>query len=292
MRVAYYQYHSLIAGSEQMNVATIPQFIYGTAWKEYRTQPLTVTALKQGFTAIDTANQRKHYYEEAVGHAIRESGVDRDKLFIQTKYTGIGGQDQRLPYDARQPIATQVAQSFASSLEHIGTTYIDSYVLHGPTQRVGLGDADFQAWAAMEAIFEQKKTHALGVSNVMFDQLKALHKAARIKPVFVQNRCYARTKWDLEIRDFCRENGIHYQAFSLLTANQPELTSGKLGEMAARNKKTIPQLIFRFAIQVGIIPLTGTSSAKHMAEDLAAANFELNADDLGTIENISQYVPK
>ncbi|HEX6836172.1 MAG TPA: aldo/keto reductase, partial [Polyangia bacterium] len=113
-----------------------PQIIYGTAWKEERTEALVGLALRSGFRAIDTANQRKHYFEAAVGDAIAraigDGMVTRGELFLQTKFTDVGGQDRRLPYDASAPFAEQVAQSFASSLEHLHTDYLDSYVLHGP----------------------------------------------------------------------------------------------------------------------------------------------------------------
>src|ERR1044072_9438919 len=128
----------------------IPTFLYGTAWKEDETQRLTELALSQGFRGIDTANQRRHYHEAAVGQgiaaAIRSGLVTRADLFLQTKFTFRGGQDHRLPYDPKVPIATQVEQSFARSLEHLGTDVIDSYVLHGPTQRSGLTADDWEAW--------------------------------------------------------------------------------------------------------------------------------------------------
>src|SRR6266436_5194631 len=114
----------------------VPRFLYGTAWKEDATQRLTQLALQQGFRGIDTANQRRHYHEAAVGQAIAASVagglVARDDLFLQTKFTFREGQDHRLPYDPGAPIAVQVEQSFASSLEHLITDVIGSYVLHGP----------------------------------------------------------------------------------------------------------------------------------------------------------------
>src|SRR5262249_14902788 len=117
----------------------VPRFLYGTAWKEERTQRLTEQALRQGFRGIDTANQRRHYHEAAVGQAITAAlatgVVTRNDLFLQTKFTFRTGQDHRLPYDPKAPIRQQVEQSFASSLEHLGTAIIDSYLLHGPTQR-------------------------------------------------------------------------------------------------------------------------------------------------------------
>src|SRR5687768_9478802 len=124
------------------NPLQLPDFLYGTAWKEDQTQRLVELALQQGFRGIDTANQRKHYHEAAVGHAIaaaiQRGLVRREDIFLQTKFTFQAGQDHRLPYDPAAPIASQVQQSFASSLTHLGVETIDSYLLHGPSQRTGL----------------------------------------------------------------------------------------------------------------------------------------------------------
>src|SRR4051812_37150390 len=97
-------------------------FLYGTAWKEDETSRLVELALRQGFRGIDTANQRKHYHEAAVGQGISAADdvVKAVELFLQTKFTFRRGQDNRLPYDPKAPIAVQVEQSFASSLEHLG----------------------------------------------------------------------------------------------------------------------------------------------------------------------------
>src|ERR1044071_2391294 len=114
----------------------VPRLLYGTAWKEDQTRPLTELALRAGFRGIDTANQRRHYHEAAVGQAVAaaiEGGlVTREDLFLQTKFTFRRGQDHRLPYDPRAPIAVQVEQSLTKSLAHLGTEVIDSYLLHGP----------------------------------------------------------------------------------------------------------------------------------------------------------------
>src|SRR5947209_16816673 len=109
----------------QIDGVPVPRFLYGTAWKEDETQRLTALALRQGFRGIDTANQRRHYHEAAVGQAVAAavaSGlVARDDLFLQTKFTFRPGQDDRLPYDPEAPIAAQVEQSFRTSLAHLGT---------------------------------------------------------------------------------------------------------------------------------------------------------------------------
>ena len=162
----------------------VPRFLYGTAWKEDQTQRLTELALRQGFRGIDTANQRRHYHEAAVGQAVAtalgEGAVTRSSLFLQTKFTFKEGQDHRLPYDPRAPIRSQVEQSFASSLEHLGVEKIDSYVLHGPTTRAGLATADWDAWRAMEAVHASGRARLLGVSNVTLEQLQELCRGAAL----------------------------------------------------------------------------------------------------------------
>ena len=271
--------------------APIPRFMYGTAWKEERSEALTALALESGFRAIDTANQRKHYFEAAVGAAVTKAlsqGVTtRAELFLQTKYTFRDGQDHRLPYDPKAPIATQVEQSFQSSLEHFATDYLDSYLLHGPTTRAALGREDLEAWRAIEALAQSGKSRHVGVSNFTATQLRELVGLASVKPTFVQNRCYARTGWDREVRAVCREHGIVYQGFSLLTANRSELQSASVKQLMARTGRTAAELTFRFALDVGMLPLTGTSSAEHMRLDLGVLDFELARADSEMLEHVA-----
>ena len=274
-----------------VNLAGVPAFLYGTAWKEERTRELTLAALTQGFRGIDTANQRKHYHEAAVGlgiaDAILNRVVVREELFLQTKFTFRPGQDHRLPYDAAAPVDRQVEQSFASSLEHLGTTWIDSYVLHGPSQGAGLGRSDWEAWSAMESLFERGLVRFLGISNVSLEQLQTLLSKCRIAPHFVQNRCYATMGWDRHVREFCRLNEIIYQGFSLLTANRQVLAHPDVLKMAASYGRTVSQIIFRFALDVGMLPLTGTTNPEHMREDLAILDFHLREDELRRIEQLA-----
>ena len=86
-------------------------------------------------------------------------------------------------------------------------------------QRAGLASADWAAWRAMEAIHVSDRVRMLGISNVSLDQLQCLCERARIRPRFVQNRCYAATAWDRRVREFCAAGDITYQGFSLLTAH-------------------------------------------------------------------------
>src|SRR5574340_1680156 len=186
------------------NQVSVPSFMYGTAWKKEATTTLVLQAVEAGFTAIDTANQVIHYQEALVGEALLElakQGTPRDRLFLQTKFTPVNGQDHRTPYDAQADLTTQVRQSFESSLAHLHTDYLDSYVLHGPYYRRGLGAEDWEVWGAIEALYGAGKTKMIGISNVTAEQLRLLCERATRKPMVVQNRCYAALGWDQEVRE-------------------------------------------------------------------------------------------
>jgi diketogulonate reductase-like aldo/keto reductase len=269
----------------------VPCFLYGTAWKEGQTRRLTELALRQGFRGIDTANQPKHYQEAAVGQAVTATVagglVTREELFLQTKFTFRRGQDHCLPYDPNGPVRNQVEQSLASSLEHLGAGVIDSYLLHGPTERTGLAAADWEAWRAMEALHDAGRARLLGVSNVSLEQLRRLCEQARVPPRFVQNRCYASRGWDRGVREFSARHGLVYQGFSLLTANRDALAQPVLTRIARRHGRSAAQVVFRFALDVGMVALTGTTDAGHMSEDLEVFDFRLEPDEVERIEHLA-----
>jgi diketogulonate reductase-like aldo/keto reductase len=249
-----------------------PAIIYGTAWKEDRTRLLVELALAEGFRAIDTANQRKHYCEAAVGEAIAACGLPRGELFLQTKFTYRRGQDHRLPYDPSAPLHEQVRQSMESSLQHLQTEYVDSYLLHGPASGETWTADDGEVWAAMRVQQAAGKARSLGVSNVTVEHLRKMPGV----PAFVQNRCLARFGWDREVRDFCREHEIVYQGFWLLTGNAEVRSSAAVAEAARKTGATVEQTLFAMVRELGVLPLTGTSSARHMREDLASLTLRLN----------------
>jgi diketogulonate reductase-like aldo/keto reductase len=272
------------------NHVQVPSFMYGTAWKKEATIQLVQRAVEAGFTAIDTANQLIHYQEALVGEALlalAKQGVARDRLFLQTKFTPTNGQDHRTPYDASATLTIQVTQSFDSSLAHLHTDYLDSYILHGPYQRRGLGESDWEVWAAIEGLYRSRKTNMIGISNVTAEQLTLLCAQAAVKPMMVQNRCYAAFGWDKEVREICRAHGIIYQGFSLLTANREIFVDPGIRAIAQRLGVGLAQIIFRFAMQVGMLPLTGTTNPQHMKEDLQAEQLTLTNEDIQMIETIS-----
>jgi diketogulonate reductase-like aldo/keto reductase len=268
-----------------------PDFLYGTAWKEERTASLVELALRAGFRGIDTANQRRHYFEAAVGEglaaAYRSGVVTRGQLFLQTKFTYRPGQDDRLPYDPTAKLSVQVAQSMASSLEHLGTDWVDSFVLHGPSSGYGWADTDTEVWNAMKKERDDGRTRLLGVSNVSIEHLEQMEALGVELPTFVQNRCYARLGWDRDIRLFCRERKIVYQGFSLLTANVEVLRHPLVLDVARRAGGSPAQVVFAFARAIGMLPLTGTSDAEHMKQDLASGVLGLSSDVVREIESLA-----
>ena len=264
----------------------LPPIFYGTAWKEEATAGLVEEAVLAGFRGIDTANQKKHYREDFVGEALlilKGRGIPREELFLQSKYTYQEGQDHRLPYDPRADFKTQVQSSFESTLKNLHTDYLDSYLLHGPRSGRGLTAADLEVWAAMEGLQKSGRARLIGVSNVGLHHLTKLCQKAEIKPQIVQNRCFAAYGWNQDVREYCLENGIVYQGFSLLTANPQVVADRRVADIGRRLKVTPQQVIFSFAKQIGILPLTGTTALNHMKEDFQAATIELTTVDVEAI---------
>jgi len=266
------------AGGRLLRGGALP-FLYGTAWKKERTLELVQRAVLAGFRGIDTACQPKHYREDLVGAAVRalgeEHGIRRDQLWLQTKFTPLPGQDPAAtPYDPTAPLTEQVSQSLERSLANLGTDYIDSLVLHSP---LGSRDDTLAVWRRFEAAVDDGSVRQLGISNLYSPaEFAWLHGAARHKPAVLQNRFYADTGYDKELREFCLQHGVTYQTFWTLTANPHLLGSAVVERTAARLAEatdqavTGAQVLFKFLIQAGHQPLTGTTSEAHMAQALAA----------------------
>jgi diketogulonate reductase-like aldo/keto reductase len=270
----------------------MPRIIYGTAWKKDRTADLVVKAIQAGFRGIDTACQPKHYNEPLVGAALqtlKDHGIEREALFLQTKFTPLSGQDPRhVPYDMNSPVELQVAQSFEISKENLQTEYVDSLVLHSPMTPHSLL---MNVWRAMEKIKKTGEARQLGISNCYDTKvIRSLYDDANVKPAVIQNRFYQETGYDADLRQWCSTHGIIYQSFWTLTANPHILTSNTVRAIAQKYKKTEAQIFFRYLSQSGIVPLTGTSSEQHMREDLSIFDFKLSSEDLKNVSLLLNQV--
>ncbi len=266
----------------------MPKIIYGTAWKKEQTASYVVKAVKYGFRGIDTACQPRHYFEPGVGQALKElaaMGILREQIFLQTKFTPLTGQDpNNIPYDPTTSLREQVMKSFAVSKENLGTDVIDSFVLHSP---LNTHNETMAVWRAMEEIYHQAGVKQLGISNCYdVEQMQKLYSEATVKPSVLQNRFYKETNFDKNLRSFCSENNIVYQSFWTLTANPTLLQHSVITDIASSNNKTPAQVLFRYLTQVGVTPLTGTTTDVHMVEDLAIFTFELSEADINKINNL------
>lgn len=263
----------------------MPQLIYGTAWKKERTADLVTQALLTGFRGIDTACQPKHYNEPGVGEAIQRSGISRKDLYIQSKFTPLDGQDPfRIPYDKTAPLPEQVFQSFEISKKNLGVTYLDALILHGPLNTF---EKTLTVWKSLEQIYNQQGTLRIGISNCYdLEYLKNLYNSSTIKPTILQNRFYAETDYDHTIRAWCLEKNITYQSFWTLTANPHILQSPLILQAAQTYQKTPEQILFRALIDLGIVPLTGTTNPTHMHQALDSLSLSLPKS---LIQSLSNY---
>jgi diketogulonate reductase-like aldo/keto reductase len=263
----------------------MPRLIYGTAWKKERTADLVSKAIQTGFRGIDTACQPKHYDEPLVGVALRrmqDQGVERDALYLQTKFTPLSSQDpEQVPYDKAAPLESQVAQSFETSRKNLQTEYVDCLILHSP---LASHELTMKAWNAMENIHKAGGARQLGISNCYdANVLKELYSDATVKPAVLQNRFCRETGYGAELRHWCADQGVIFQSFWSLTANSHILTSNTIQMLAQKHQQTAAQIFFRYLSQAGIVPLTGTSSEQHMKEDLSIFDFELASDDVAEV---------
>jgi diketogulonate reductase-like aldo/keto reductase len=265
----------------------VAPLFYGTAWKKAATTALVSLALKHGFRAIDTACQPRHYSENLVGEAVAQSvATRREDIFLQTKFTLPGGQDLiSIPYDANAPLEDQVRQSFAKSLENLRTNYLDAVLLHSPAKTI---ENTLSIINVLNDFKKKGQVCYLGISNIYsLPMLKEI--CDRIPPStiqIIQNRFYADSGYDVGIREYCKEKGMMYQSFWTLSANPHILRSSVVERAAARIGASAEGTFYRFCIQEGITVLDGTTSEKHMKEDLEVAmddKFALNEREMVSI---------
>ncbi|ODH52468.1 hypothetical protein GX48_01248 [Paracoccidioides brasiliensis] len=262
-------------------LTTIPVFLYGTAWKRERTEDLVYQALSAGFKGVDTAAQPKHYREDLVGAGVRralaEKKVKREDIYIQTKYTPIGGQDpSSVPYDPSSSIADQVHSSVKSSLANLRPlddtiseqdAYLDALVLHSPLPTT---EQTLEAWVTLEE-YVPYKIRNLGISNCELSDLKALCSTTKVKPAIVQNRFFPGSQFDIPLRQFCRENSIVYQSFWTLTANPTLVWSTEVGILSQQACISPQAAVYCLVLGLGnTVVLNGTKNEGRMQSDLAA----------------------
>lgn len=249
-----------------------PYILYGTAWKKDDTADLVYAAVHAGFRFIDTACQPKHYNEADVGHgwktAADEMKLKRSDFYLQTKFTSLDGQDLRnVPYDKTAKLEAQVSQSIHASLRNLQTKYLDSLLLHSPMSTT---DETLRVWKVFEASVKDGTVHNLGISNCYnVNEFMELYNKATVKPKVLQNRFYADSNYDIELRTLCAKLGVTYQSFWTLGANRHAHSTSEWQDMARTKGLTSQTLMYAYMMTLGHTPLSGTKDDGHMKEDVA-----------------------
>jgi methylglyoxal/glyoxal reductase len=228
-------------------------------------------AIKHGYRSIDTA--AIYGNEEGVGQAIHEAmaeyDINREDLFITSKVWNAD-----LGYKS-------TIEAYETSLRKLGLDYLDLYLIHWPVE-----DKYVEAWRALETIYKEGKVKAIGVSNFQVHHLQDLMKDAEIKPMVNQVEYHPRLTQQ-EVKTFCDNNGIQFEAWSPLMQGQL-FDNPLLKEIANKFNKTVAQVILRWDIQNGVITIPKSTKELRIIENSTIFDFELTKEDMEQINNLNQ----
>lgn len=258
------------------NGIKIPSIAFGT-WQisndeAYQT---TLDAIKVGYRHIDTA--KSYHNEDAVGRAIKDSGVKREDLFVVSKLRA-----PALGYD-------ETIQAFNIQLKELGLDYMDLYLIHAPWAWDQRGQSrteeNIQAWKAMEHLLKEGKILSIGVSNFNVDDLQAIIDHCEIVPMVNQIRFSVGFTQD-EIVQFCQSNAILIEAYSPLGTGSV-FQNEELQAIALRNNVSVAQLCIKYCLEKGTLPLPKTRNKERMIEN-ASLGFTLSNDDMKILDHIKE----
>ena len=226
-------------------------------------------ALDAGYRYIDTASEYGN--EEAVGQAIRDSGIKREELFISTK---LWTDDMRKRRERK---------ACEESLKRLGLDYLDLYLLHWPVKEVYI-----DSWNEMECIYRERLAKSVGVCNCLLHHLKELYEETELIPAVNQMECHPYLT-QKPLVEYCQEAFIRYEAWSPLGAGKTDLLENPLiVELAKKYKKTPAQIILRWDIECGVSVIPKSSNALRQKENLDIFDFELFPSDVRAIDNLDR----
>lgn len=237
-----------------------------------------LSALRAGYRHIDTAFAYGN--EQSVARAVRDSGLFRSEIFLTTK----------LPADIKTYEGAM--EHFNSSMDNLGTDYLDLYLIHAPWSWSEVGkdctDGNIEAWRAMIDLKEQGKVRAIGVSNFGVRDIEALTKATGVVPAVNQIRFFVGNTQN-EIYDYCRERGILVEAYSPI-ATGALVGNEVLGEMAERYCVSVARLCIRYCVQKGTLPLPKSVNEARIAENIDV-DFEISERDMAYLDSLYHIGP-
>ena len=228
-------------------------------------------ALQAGYRLIDTASSYQN--EEAVGRAIRNSGIPREELFVTTK-----AYIQQMGYE-------NTRKAFEESLEKLGLSYLDLYLIHMP-----FGDY-YGSWRALEDLYREGSVRAIGVCNFLPDRLLDLCYNADIQPQInqIERHPHYQRKEDLALM---KELGVQPQAWAPFAEGLKGMfTEPVLAEIAKKHGKTVAQVILRWNVQQGVIVIPKSVHRERMEENLNIWDFSLDEEDMAVIAALDKNCP-
>ena len=243
----------------------MPLLGLGTWHLNSHTVETVSSALQMGFRMIDTAAD--YHTQRGIGDAIRDSGIDRDDVFVVTKIEP--------EEDAYAAVRKNLAQ--------LRLNYVDLVLIHRPP-RHGAGE---QAWQGLRRAKREGLVHDIGVSSYPIAFIEDLVYRTGEMPAVNQ------IEWtpfghSPSMLDFCRDNEIAIQAWSPLT-RATRLNDDKVGAMAARYGKTPAQLLIRWNLQLGVAPLPKANHVQHLRENLNVFDFEISAIDMAKLNGLNEH---
>ncbi|AJY73506.1 aldo/keto reductase [Paenibacillus beijingensis] len=228
-------------------------------------------AIKHGYRSIDTA--AIYGNEEGVGRGIREgleeAGISREELFVTSKV-----------WNADLGYESTIA-AYETSLKKLGLDYLDLYLIHWPVE-----GKYKEAWRALETLYKEGRVKAIGVSNFHVHHLQTLLHDAEIKPMVNQVEFHPRLAQH-EVRAFCKEQGIQFEAWSPLMQGEL-LDNSDLKEIADKYGKSIAQVILRWDLQNGVVTIPKSTKEHRIVENAAVFDFELTKEDMEKIDGLNQ----
>ncbi len=260
-----------LSHSDIVLIRKAQSFYYSRILRRYLTINLTESiteAIQMGYCLIDTSAAYNN--EEAIGKAIRKSGVTRDDLFITTRVTN------------RQQYAKTVRESFFSSLKKLNLEYVDLYMIHWPVT-----DYYIDTWREMEKLYKEGYIKNLGVANCHQHHLEEIISQCEERPVVNQIEIHPLFT-QKPLIDYCKSQGIQVEAYSPIAQNNDRLKNNKiLKSIAEKYGKSMQQVILRWHIENGVIPIPRSTNTNRLKSNIDVFDFALTKEEIERIDSIN-----
>jgi 2,5-diketo-D-gluconate reductase A len=253
------------------NGVAIPALGLGTSpMDDAQTEATVAAAMGAGYRLVDTAENYGN--ERGVGRGLRASGIDRDEVFVTTKF------------NERWHGLDEAKEAFANSAERLGLDRIDLLLIHWPNPK---RDRYVDAWRGMVQLLEDEKVRAIGVSNFKPAHLDRLLEGTGVAPHVNQVQLDPRIPRADE-RSYHAAHGIVTESWSPIGAGGDLLADATIGDVARAHDKTPAQIVLRWHVQLGLVPIPKTSKADRLAENIDVFDFELSPDEMDRIASLDR----